>query len=180
MRQKGFILFFVMIFLIIVSVLGISMFGGFIKNQMIAGNYREKDRAIDAAQAALDYSQNWLSANGNLYDGGWNTGVVCTANQAAITPVVCSNPVTSAVTEAWAATSNSYTPPSMTVNAGGGQNSYATNTNYYLQYAGITGANPPAALYKVTSTAQGGNANASTVLESVYQVQTVVKDTSAE
>ena len=173
MKQKGFILFFALVFLVILSLLGISMFGGFITNQKLVGNFREKSRAVDAAQTALDTAQYWMSQPANTYSGNWVTGSPCTTVSS--TPVICSNTLANPTTLPWAVYS-AFTPSGMTVNASGGANSYAAGVNYYIQFMGTTSANPPTAVYQVTSTAQGGNAQAVAVLQAVYQVQALARD----
>lgn len=175
-KQKGFVLFAVMVFLIVMSLLGISMFGGFIKDQKISGNMREKQRAIEAAQASLDSVQSWMQQPDNLYLGSWRMGVVCDATtQVGATPVVCSNALPSPATLPWGS-SQTFAPPNMTVVPSGGANSYASNVGYYVQYLGETPKNPPSALYKVTATAQGGNATAAAVVETIFEVTVTARD----
>lgn len=170
-QQKGFVLFLVMIFLIVMSLLGVSMYSGFIKDQSMAGNLREKQRAIDAAQANLDFVASWLQNTNNVYEGGWYTAVNCdTTTQVGNTPVICSNPLLNPVSPSNWSSSQTFTPPSTTMNviAGGGANSYTSNPSYYLQEMMHSDTT---AYYKVTSTAQGGNASAVTVLETIYEVK---------
>lgn len=175
-EQKGFVLFAVMIFLIVMSLLGITMFGGFIKDQKMSGNLREKQRAIEAAQAGLDSVQNWMVQPSNLYVGSWADGVTCsTVGQATDTPVVCNNALANPATLPWGSY-QVFQPNAMTVTAAGGANSYASNVGYYIQYLGDTPKNPPSALYKVTSTALGGNATAAAVLETVFEVTVTSRD----
>lgn len=169
-------LFVVMIFLIVMSMLGISMFGGFIKDQKISGNMREKQRAIEAAQSGLDSVQAWLQLPDKVYEGSWSVGVVCdSSTQYGTTPIVCSNALPSPATLPWSS-SQTFQPPNMTVVASGGANSYASNVGYYVQYLGQTPKNPPAALYKVTATAQGGNATAAAVVETIFEVTVTARD----
>lgn len=170
-QQKGFVLFVVMIFLIVMSMLGITMFGGFIKDQKMAGNMREKQRAIEAAQANLDMVESWLQTTSNVYEGGWALAVSCDATTlASATPVICSNALSNPTSLPWSA-SQTYQPTNtatMSVVAGGGANSYASYPSYYLQEMSHTDST---AWYKVTSTAQGGNATAATVIETIYEVK---------
>jgi type IV pilus assembly protein PilX len=171
-QQKGFVLFIVMIFLIVMSLLGVSMYSGFIKDQKMAGNMREKQRAIEAAQANLDMVEKWLQNTDNVYEGGWKIALSCNStNQAAVTPVICSNPLDTPATLPWpSGQGQAFTPPSstMAVTASGGANSYASNPQYYVQEMDHT---DNTAWYKVTSTAQGGNATAATVIETIYEVK---------
>jgi type IV pilus assembly protein PilX len=178
-EQKGFVLFVVMIFLIVMSLLGITMFGGFIKDQRNAGNMREKQRAIEAAQAALDNVEGWMSQQSNLYVGNWADGVPCsTVGQSTDDPVVCSNPLLTPTTLPWTTAYQVFQPGSLTVNTAGGASSYASSASYYIQYLGQTSANPPTALYKVTASALGGNATAAAVVETVYEVKSTSRTLS--
>lgn len=175
-EQKGFVLFVVMIFLIVMSLLGISMFKGFINDQKNSGNVREKQRAIEAAQASLDNIQNWMQTEDKIYQGGFRTGIFCdTTTQVGTEPVVCSNALASPANLSWSS-SQTFTASTTTlpVNASGGQNNYASNPNYYIQYLGTSSQN--VAMYKVTSKAQGGNATAATVLETIFEVKFTSRD----
>lgn len=174
MKQNGFILIVSLIFLVIMTMLGIAMFSGFTMDEMMSGNHREKNRSRDAAQSALIYAGFWLVQPGNSYAPGQsNIGVTCSGPYTA--PLVCSNALASPSTLPWG-TAVSYTPSGMTVNAAGGQGTYAASPNFYIQYLGNT--NSTSAMYLVTSTAQGGNANAAAVLQAVYQVTATATDIS--
>lgn len=173
-EQKGFVLFVVMIFLIMMSMLGITMFGGFIKDQKMSGNMREKQRAIEAAQAGMDNAQAWLQTEDSVYQGGFATGVACDANTftGSTTPIVCNNALSTPGTLPWPA-SQTFSHATIDVQSSG-SNKYASNVGYYVQFLGTSSQN--VALYKVTSTAQGGNATAAAVLETVYEVKFVSRD----
>ncbi|MDD5297928.1 MAG: PilX N-terminal domain-containing pilus assembly protein [Rhodocyclaceae bacterium] len=168
MKQQGFILIAALVFLVIMTLIGVAMFNGFTQDEAMSGNYREKARALDAAQTALDAAESWMVQPGNTFTGNWVTGTNCTGVSS--TPVVCSNAVQNPATSSWASYVT-FTPPGMTVNTTGGANTYISNTKYYIQYLGVTSANPPASLYQVTSTAAGGNATAVAVVQAVYEVQ---------
>jgi type IV pilus assembly protein PilX len=173
MKQKGFILIVSLIFLVLMTILGISMFGGFTQDEMMSGNHREKVRSIEAAQTALNSSEYWMIQPGNTYDGDWigpyNTN--CTTTSA--TPVVCPNALATPTTLPWAV-GTPYTPAGMST--AGGPNTYAAAPNYYIQFLGTTGTNPPTAMYQVTAAAQGGNATATAVVQAVYQVTAASRD----
>jgi type IV pilus assembly protein PilX len=167
MKQTGFVLVVALIFLALMTMLGISMFSGFSLDETLSGNYREKNRSIDAAQMALDVAQNWMTIPGNTYTGNWITGVNC--DLATVQPAVCSNALANADTLPWTSVSSaSFAPANMTVSTAGGLDTYAAKASYHLQYVG--NKDPYNALYRVTATAQGGNATAVTVLQAVYQV----------
>ena len=172
MKQKGFILVVSLIFMAVMSILAIYMFSGFTTDAVLSANSREKSRSLDATQSALDNAALWLGTGVNTYNGAaWVTGAAC--GSASAVPVICSNPLTAPATLPWASyTSFTPTPMIGNVAAGGGVNTYAANTQYYIQYLGTPPGGLQAALYQVTATAQGGNATATSVVQAVYQVQT--------
>jgi type IV pilus assembly protein PilX len=179
-NEKGFVLVVCLVFLAILTLVAVFMFNGLTQDERIAGNNREKNRALDASQTSLDLSKTWMGA-GNVYTtGDWVTGVDCsTATVTVNTPVVCSTgtvPGSPTDPSTWT-TYSTYAPASfMNVNAGGGANNYASSTKFIVEYLGATSANPPTAIYQVTSAATGGNANAVTVVRAVYNVQSLSRD----
>jgi type IV pilus assembly protein PilX len=170
MRQNGFVLIISLIFLVLMTMLGLAMFSGFIGNQMIAGNHREKSRAFDAAQTATNSAEYWLSQMGNAVSTAdvLNTGIVCANNGMVSSPVICSDAIPTPATLPWAVGSN-YTPTGMTVSTAGGIGTYAANPTYYIQYLGVA-ATGGGGLYQVTAAGQGGDANSAAVLQSVFQI----------
>ena len=175
-QQDGFVMVVSLIFLTIITLLCVFMFGGFIKDQQMAGNYREKARAVDSAQAALNSTEIWLGGAGNTYFGGgagWVAGTNCSTVVGNV-PVVCSNALATPKTLPWPSYTT-FLPAGM--NVGTNQaNSYSGQPNVYVQYLGQTAVNPPTALYQVTTNATGGNSSAVTVVQAVYQVQATSRD----
>ena len=160
-----------LIFLIIMTMLGIFMFNGLTQDQKMAGNFREKSRALDAAQTALNSAEVFLGGNSYLGPNNWASGITCVANgssPAATTPVICNIPLANPSTLPWSSFT-SYTPMGMTV-ASSGQNMYSSNADIYTYFMGPTSTNPPSALYQVTATAKGGNDTATAVVQSVFKV----------
>lgn len=147
------------------TMLGLAMFSGFITNQMIAGNHREKSRAFDAAQTAMNYGEYWLSQPGNVVTGAGTPISGTTCSSMTTTPQVCSNALSNPTVLPWTAGVN-YTPSGMSTS--GGQDTYATNPTYYIQYLGQQAT--AVSLYQVTTAGQGGNVNSVAVLQSVYQI----------
>ena len=146
--------------------LAIYMFSSFTQDERMAGNFREKSRAVDVAQSALDAAANTIKQE-NSTSGSWVTGLNCTTISG--TPSICSNTLANPKTLPWSA-STTYTPSGMSV-ANSGQNNYSSNPNYYIEYLGPTSSAQPTALYRVTATASGGSSTAVTVIQAVYQVQ---------
>lgn len=177
LNQGGFTLFASLIFLVLLTILGISMLSGFTQDQQMAGNVREKARALDSAQALLSSAQSWMAVPGNTYLGGWVTGVDCT-NLSAINvsnalgnQIVCSNAISNPTSLPWAGFKMNATPTAMQVSGTGGVNTYADNPSYHMQYIGTATTTLPTAIYTVTATGTGGNADAVAVVQAVYQVQ---------
>ncbi len=159
MRQNGFTLIVSLIFLVMMTMLGLAMFSGFTLDQTMSGNLREKSRALDAAQTAINAAEYWLAQSGNATIGATCAGVLAT-------PQVCSNPLSNPTTLPWASGVTS-TPSAMIVNAAGGIGTYYANPTYYIQYLG---AQAGSMYYLITAAAQGGNANAVAVLQTVYKL----------
>ena len=60
--QHGMALITGMLLLIVLTILAMSMFRGYGTQQKIAGNVREKNRAVSAAVSAQQYAEYWLSS----------------------------------------------------------------------------------------------------------------------
>ena len=54
-----------LLLLVVVTLLGLSMFRSYGIQQRIAGNVREKQRALQAAMSAQQYGEWWLSSGSN-------------------------------------------------------------------------------------------------------------------
>ncbi len=169
-RERGFVLIVAMLFLIVLTTLSVSMFRSFNLQERIAGNTREKERALEAAQSALQYGEWWLS------QGNGSTGKTCSAVLDANTlsqMQVCSNPVAKPATLPWSARAD-YRPPNMTVSAGGGIASggdinYSAKPGLSIGYLGLS-PDGKSLLYQVSAFGYGGSATAAAVVQSTYQV----------
>jgi len=93
-RQRGMVLVVSMLLLVVVTLLAVAMFRSMGVGAKIAGNVREKQRALHAAESAEQYAVNWLSsnaANGTLPQPTvCNTGIV-NVNLGANQILICSN-----------------------------------------------------------------------------------------
>src|SRR5689334_22323376 len=63
-RQRGMALVAGLLLLLVITILGVSMFRSFGMQTRIAGNTMEKQRALHNAEAAQAYAEWWLSGNG--------------------------------------------------------------------------------------------------------------------
>jgi type IV pilus assembly protein PilX len=181
-RQRGFVLVVGLLFLIVLTLLSISMFHSFDLQEKIAGSTREKQRALEAAESALQYGEWWLG------QGHGSTGAACTAvaNANVLSQMqVCSNPLATPTTLPWTPARADYLPANMTVQTGGGtvtttSNAIAGDVNYsakpgmYIYYMGLApGGN--ALLYQVSAFGYGGGTTAAAVVQSTYQVTSADK-----
>jgi type IV pilus assembly protein PilX len=78
--QRGVALVTSLLLLVIITILALSMFRSFGTQERIAGNLREKERALHAAESAQQYAEWWLLQGNNAFPGA---AIACTAAIAA-------------------------------------------------------------------------------------------------
>jgi type IV pilus assembly protein PilX len=175
-EQNGMVLVTALLLLIVVTLLAVGMFRSFGLDEKIAGNVREKQRALSAAETAEQYAEYWL-ANGNS-----SIGVACSSTVTASIGQICStapSSVTNVVNGLWQNSSGAsvgvtYTPTvqtAMNVTTAGGLGTYYYQPAFYITYLGIT-ANGLGKLYQIDAVGYGGSADTVAVVESTYLVQT--------
>jgi type IV pilus assembly protein PilX len=64
-NQRGVVLVTSLLLLLVVTIMALSMFRSFGMQEKIAGNVREKQRAIQAAASTLQYAEWWLATQSN-------------------------------------------------------------------------------------------------------------------
>ena len=175
LTQRGFALVTALLFLIILSILAVTMFGSSGMQGKIAGNTLEYQRAMQAAEYALRYGE-WLLQQRGL------TETTCTqmvdlsvvGNQ----PMVCLNALANPTTLPWSAGLN-LTPVGMTVRAGGGEvftpgYTGPTDVNYARQpslYIYKVGPDPSGnMMYQLSTVGYGGNSGTVSVLQAMVSV----------
>jgi type IV pilus assembly protein PilX len=169
-RQQGFVLIIGLLFLVVLTLLSLSMFRSFNLQESIAGNTREKQRTFEAAQSALAYGEWWLSQGGSTVSecAGIN-------NASDITKMrVCNQPLIDPRTLPWVIRTD-YQPPSMSVKlsggiATGGDINYKAMPGFHISYMGVNAANPQSLVYQVSGFGYGGSTTAATVVQSTYQL----------
>lgn len=80
-RQRGFVLIAALLLLVVMSILAMAMFRTNGVQELIAGNVREKQRALQAAEDAETYAEMFMSNMANiqtpaLYVSCTNVGIV--------------------------------------------------------------------------------------------------------
>jgi len=179
-KQQGIALATSLLILVVVTLIGLTMFRGFGLQQKIAGNTREKERAFRAAQDALEFGESWLVNAGS-------TAANCTSAQSTNVTVtnmlVCSNSLTNPSDPTTWPTLLNYTPPSMTVLSGGNLIASGTDINYsqapgvYVAYVStnVDQGGHTTNVYTVTAAGFGGSTSSESVVQSVYAVTLGVK-----
>jgi type IV pilus assembly protein PilX len=89
-QARGMVLVTSLLLLVVVTILAVTMFRSFGVDEKIAGNMREKQKALNAAETAEQFAESWLAA-------GLNTGAVTCATPMVSSTVgqVCINTMTS-------------------------------------------------------------------------------------
>ncbi|AMR79487.1 pilus assembly PilX family protein [Cupriavidus nantongensis] len=180
---RGYVLIIGLLFLLILSLLSVTMFRGFGLQEKIAGNTREKQRAFEAAQGALQYGEWWLGR------GNGSAGAACNSVIDANDPAnlqVCANALADPATLPWTPARADYLPPSMRLaSAGspGGLNgtdiNYARAPSLYIHYLGLS-PDGLSMLFRVTGAGYGGSDGTAAVVQSTYQLGAGTKDLGKE
>jgi type IV pilus assembly protein PilX len=95
-RQRGVVLISALLLLIIMTILAMAMFRTNGVQELIAGNVREKQRAVQSAQDAVQYAETWLATGGNVLSNSVDcTTLGLVTYPSANSPSICSQPVAS-------------------------------------------------------------------------------------
>ena len=173
-RQSGMVLVTSLLLLIVVTLLAVGMFRSFGLDEKIAGNVREKHRALNAAETAEQYAEYWLVTVGG-------TPIVCAAGLLPYNPgqgQVCTLPLANPAQIPWPAGVNyipSVTSAMNVTGTIGGQGAYYKNPAFYIAYLGVA----PSGLgniYQIDAVGYGGSADTAAVVEATYIVQSSTKD----
>jgi type IV pilus assembly protein PilX len=173
-----------LLLLMIITILAVSMFRGFATQEHIAGNLREKERALHAAEAAQQYAEWWLNQTNNAAAGA----IACAAgslngNPPGLQGQICNQTPQLAgmpllTTFPWS-TQVTYLPPGMSVTVGvngaNGDPPYALTPAYYITDLGPAGDGQGEAYqidaYGTGSTAITAASTTVAVVESTYELQ---------
>jgi type IV pilus assembly protein PilX len=179
-RQRGVALVSSIMLLVIITILALSLFRSFGTQEKIAGNLREKERALHAAESAQQYGEWWLLQGANTAAGAvpcapgtlnanLGQGQICNQSpQLAgwwVPPVAAPPPWPAQVT---------YLPPGMSVTLGvnGASNDppYWATPGFYIADVGLA-ADGAGEAYQIDAYGYGGAAGTVAVVESTYEVQ---------
>lgn len=163
-RQTGLALVSALLMLIIITLLGVSLFLGVSLQQKAAGNSLQKTRALEVAQSAVTAAENWLNvASSRQVPQNCSSNVV-DFRVCALAP---SNPSDPSTWVGAGATRVSFTK--LVSVSTGNINSYATNPTVWITYLGRATMGP-GNLFQIDAQATGGNAQTVAVIQTVYYV----------
>lgn len=173
-RQRGIALITSLLLLMIITILALGMFRSFGGQEKIAGNVRDKERALHAAESAQQYAEWWLLQGNNAAPG---SSVACVAGDDANLGggQICSNLPANFVQFPWPI-ATLYTPQDMgvanvtTTGMVAGDYVYAQRPGFYITDLGHAADNAGNETYQIDSYGYGSSLNSVAVVESVYEV----------
>lgn len=172
--EQGFVLVTGLLFLVIVTLLGLALFRSSGLMERVSANTRDKQRAFETAQAALQYGEWFLGSSTSQVKSACTT----TTGKTTATLHVCTealDPSRDTIAAlGWQPSAFTYTQPTLTVQVGGGLNSsgdinYQAPPGVYLEDLGLM-SDGKTELYQVTAYGYGGNADTSSIVRSTYKV----------
>jgi type IV pilus assembly protein PilX len=179
--QRGMALITAMLLLIVVTIMALSMFRSYGVEERLAGNTRDKQRAINAAVSAQQYAESWLASGAAPPTGVCPAGLVPSSTSGE----VCSVPLANFATLPWAAgvtytqfTSNSINGVSNVISATGSADngtqsaSYVQAPIFYVTDLGPNAGTPAGEVYQVDAVGFGGTTNTVAVVESTFVIGT--------
>src|SRR5580658_1416691 len=197
-RQRGMALVSAMLLLVIITILALSMFRSVGTQEKVAGNVREKERALHAAESAQQYGEWVLLNQPNLAAVDVTCGGNAPLQNAMAGEVeICANSLAqlgfttpaSLNSVPWTVAGGQVgswmLPQGMTTSTSGGWsalvlNGVTTNTAdfyaapvFYIADVG-SAADGQGEAYQIDAYGYGGSANAVAVVESVYEVAQIV------
>jgi type IV pilus assembly protein PilX len=168
--QRGMALITGLLLLLVVTIISLSMFRSFGMQEKIAGNTREKDRALNAAISAQQFAENWLKSGTAPTTGG-----VCSGWVPASVGQVCTNTPDNGFTAApwtvggapvYVSFDNFFGPTISATNPSVG--TYSQVPQYYVTWlGGVAGGNT---YYQIDAAGWGGTPNSVAVVESTYEL----------
>jgi len=188
-RQHGIVLIASLLLLLVITILALAMFRSMGLGEKIAGNVREKQRALHAAAVAEQYAEWAISSNSvtmapvacsaaapNINNGNANQILVCQNGINPTTPQVIPaqfNPQNLPWTDGNGnSLGNTYTLPNtsqMSLSTTGGTNTYYKAPAFYIQYIGLA-ADGGGNVYRIDAVGYGGSPLSVAVVESTYEL----------
>jgi len=181
-RERGMALVSSLLLLLIITIIAMSMFRSFGSQEKIAGNLREKDRALHAAESAQQYAEWWLTqpagsiaasapvtcAEGVALNANAGQGQICT-NASSLVNLG----INTTQQLPWPVSYVQYSPVGMTTPVQAGNNNdpaYAWTPGFYIVDLGLA-ADAAGEAYQIDAFSSGATTGTVAVVESTYEVQ---------
>jgi type IV pilus assembly protein PilX len=192
--QRGIALITALLLLLVITLLGLSMFRSFPTQERIAGNVREKERALHAANSVQQFAEWWLINNVSTGDvvcsaqptppnGNLNEGQICSNQLYTLLPGDTVTDVANNVPWGGGLIGVQYTPNGLTVTgnpiATANDTPYAGIPMFYIADLGAAG-DAQGEAYQIDAYAYGGSTATVAVVESIYEVQQGVVNRTGE
>jgi type IV pilus assembly protein PilX len=162
--QAGFALITGLLLLLVITIIAVAMFHGFGTEEQIAGNTREKQRALNAAISAEQWAEWWLQSGNAPPAGACPVGIVpSTAGE------VCDTALPDFTQVPWS-TGVTFTQFNQTLAASGKSGAtvaYFAPPVFYITKIG-SNADLGGDLYQIDAYGYGANANTIAVVQSTY------------
>ena len=175
--SRGMVLITTLLLLLVVTILALAMFRGVGLENRIAGNTLDKQRALQGANSAQQYAEQWLISNIESV-----APMDCSSDpQATALPVICNMPLVKQVAGGQVAVAPwyisgtavgfTYNPNNqLTISTTGGANSFYGAPVAYIGELGEDATIANATDYIVDAWSYGGSQSTVAVVESVYQI----------
>ena len=186
-RQRGVILITAMLLLIVVTIMALSMFRGYGAQERLAGNTRDKQRALAAAISAQQYAEFQLASGAAPLPGVCPAGILPSGMQVCLPPPAPA-PLPNFATLPWLTgvtysvfTSNAINGVSNVISLPGagatrdlpGQSASSVKApqfNVIDLGPNAPGALPAGEVYQVDAVGFGGTSNTVAVVESTFVI----------
>jgi type IV pilus assembly protein PilX len=178
-REGGYVLVTSLLLLIVVTLMAVSMFRSFGVEEKIAGNVRDKQRALQAAETAQQFAEQYL-ANIATIPAAITCNTPVNANTGTVQ--VCGTTLANPASLPWLNASNqpvgvSYAPTvptPMTVTTTSAPGTYYATPQFYIAYLGNSSSVPGGVVYQIDAVGYGGSPSSVAVVESTFLVQSGV------
>ncbi len=163
-REAGLALISALLILVVITLLGVSLFLGVNLQQQAAGNSMEKARALEVAQSVTVVAEQWLDNNAKTLVPVACGSMASTFRLCAVPPNTPDNP------KSWAtAGATQVNLKQIKISTKGGVNTYYAPPAVWITYLGRATMGP-GNLYEIDAQAHGGNINTVAVTQVVYYV----------
>ena len=187
--ERGMVLITTLLLLIVITILALTMFRGAGLENVIAGNTLDKQRALQAADSAQEYAEQWLLTSAVAQPQQPLQTTDCQSNPALTTvttaPVICNATLSMQVNGGqvgdvpWYIGGTQvgfpYNPgAALTTSTSGGQNTVYGLPTAYIAELGPDLTQAATTDYVVDAWSYGGSPNTIAVVESTYRIHSLV------